>query len=1033
MSSPERPCLDIIPQTVYSERQRPRRDDWLMIGRTLAHYRIVEEISRGGMGVVYRATDTRLNRDVALKVLPDELVHDAERRERLLHEARAASALEHPNIAVIHAVDDVDGVTFIAMELIRGEKLSATLERGPLSQARALDLAIEIAEGLARAHETGVVHRDLKPANVMITDDGHAKIIDFGLAKLTEPAASDVSTATLRARTEEGVILGTAAYMSPEQARGVRVDHRSDVFSFGVLLYEMLAGRPAFHGESRLDTLNAILTQPVPPLPAASGSAEIARDVQRVIAKSTAKEPGDRYQGMKDLVVDLRAARRRLESTSGSGLTAPAAPAAVRDWRAPGRAALLAASAVGAIVLVAGWWWWGRDRPDTVTPSGKPAVAVLYFDNNTGDASLDWMRTGLADMLVTDLSQSTDFEVLGTDRVQQILQELRRDDDPVMTADVVRAIAERAAVDTVLLGSYVRSGDVIRINARLQNASTGRVVTSERVEGPGASSLFSLVDELTRRFKTRLASLARPAALLAPPGGLATEAGLDRGVTEITTPSIEAYRWYAEGIHAHERGLPARAAPLLEKAIEIDPDFAMAHAKLAVVHNNLGAFVQRDEFATRAVALVDRLTARERYYIEGFFYSLRTDTYPRAIEAYSQGLSLHPEHQASRHNLALLFQFLERYPEAIEHYEELIRRGISNPTSHENLSELYSMSGNAPRAREVAESYLRRFPDSPAGLRNLGTVLIAQGQLDQALPMLQKAEALNPQDFAARLGQRAIAVFQGRWADAESLAQEMEEGPLFERFLGRVVRATIASARGRGREALAHLERAASVPGIAPFNRAVARTRQGLLLLRQGDAAAARAQLQLALPDSRDREQEYATLQFLAIAEGELGRAVEAAATLAELETLAGALPSSREVRRLHWVRGALARARGDAAAAAEELSRAASLLTAHGPALGPPSPHATLWYAAADALIAAGREAEAAALLERLQHGHERFYDMDAYGRSFYLLGHIHERRGEAARAREQYARFLDLWRDGDLERGWVADAQKRLTTLGR
>ena len=1007
-----------------------------MIGRTLAHYRIVEEISRGGMGVVYRATDTRLGRDVALKVLPPELVHDAERRQRLLHEARAASALEHPHIAVIHAVDDVDGVTFIAMELIRGEKLSDVLARGPLSPARALDLAIEVGEGLARAHETGVVHRDLKPANVMVTSEGHAKIIDFGLAKLTEPVASNASTATVRVHTEDGAILGTAAYMSPEQARGVRVDHRSDVFSFGVLLYEMLTGRAAYSGESRLDTLNAILTQPVPPVPAGSGPAEIAQEVQRIIAKCTAKEPGDRYQGMKDLVVDLRAARRRLESSSGSTMTAATSMPAVHDRRAPRRLTLLITAAVAAVAVIGGWLWWsGRNRMPAVAPSGKPAVAVLYFENNTGDASLDWMRTGLADMLVTDLSQSTDFEVLGTDRVHQILQELRRSDDAVISADVVKAVADRAAVDTVLLGSYVKSGDVIRINARLQNAATGRVVTSERVEGPGASSLFSLVDELTRRFKTRLAGLAaRPTTpILTPPGGPAMEAGLDRGVTEITTSSIDAYRHYAEGHHAHERGLSAQAAPLFEKAIEIDPNFAMAYTKLAVVHHNLGAFVKRDEYAQRALELIDRLTARERYYIEGFYYSLRVETQPRAIEAYSQGLALHPEHQASRHNLALLFQFHERFPEAIEHNEELLRRGTSNPTTSENLSEILVMSGDLSRAREVAEGYVRRFPESAAGLRNLATVLLAQGHFDQARDTFQRAEALNPRDFSTRLGQTAVAMLQERWADAAAVSARMEQGPVFEQFLGRLTSASQRSARGRSRDALSALDRAAALPNIAPFNRAGIRNRQGWLLLRQGDAAAALAHLQRAAVDARGRDQEYETLQYLAIAQAALGRSAEAATTLAELESRVTAMPGRREVRRIHWARAEIARARGDSATAAEELSRAASLLPPHGQVLGPPPSHATLWYAAATAHVAAGQDAAAAPLLARIQTDHERFFDMDAYARSFYLLGQIHERRGDAARAREQYARFLDLCRDGDLERGWVADAQKKLARLPR
>ncbi len=440
-----------------------------MVGRTLSHYEIVDEISRGGMGIVYRAVDVKLGREVALKVLPDDLVHDLVRRDRLLQEARAASVLEHPNIAVIHEVGEADGVTFIAMELIRGEKLSETLSRGALPQSRAFSLATEIAEGLARAHEKSIIHRDLKPSNVMVTDDGHAKIIDFGLAKVVELTGSDAATISIDGpRTDAGVVLGTAAYMSPEQARGERVDHRTDVFALGVTLYEMLTGRPAFQGRSAIETMQAVLTQAVPPLSAGVGSsAESTAELQRIIGKCTAKEPDDRFQGMKDLIVDLRTARRRLESSSTGAVSAAGA-------RSGPRVRTLVVAAIAAMTVIgaaASFWWRGRTSPPAVSPSGKPTIAVLYFENNTGDQSLDWMRTGLTDMIVTDLSQSTDIEVMGTDQLVQILQELKRADDRVVSADVVKEIASRAGVDNVLVGSYIRAGGTIRISARLQEAA----------------------------------------------------------------------------------------------------------------------------------------------------------------------------------------------------------------------------------------------------------------------------------------------------------------------------------------------------------------------------------------------------------------------------------------------------------------------------------------------------------------------------------------------------------------------------------
>jgi tetratricopeptide (TPR) repeat protein/TolB-like protein len=986
------------------------------------------------MGVVYRARDLSLGREVALKVLPDELVHDRLRGERMLQEARAAALIEHPHIAVIHEVGTADGVTFIAMELIRGEKLSDLLVRGPLPAKRALDLGVEIAEGLGRAHEKGLIHRDLKPANVMVTDDGHAKVIDFGLAKLIEESRPDASTiGSPGPHSTPGLVIGTAAYMSPEQARGERVDHRTDIFSLGVVLYEMLTARAPFQGKSTLDTLHAILTDPVPPLPTPAGfSGETTSELQRVIAKCTVKEADERYQGMKDIVVDLRAARRRLESASGSGVSTSMPPASARVPAVPrpGRLPMVAAAAAAIVALAAGvWWWMGRRSPEVSSPSGRPAVAVLYFDNNTGDASLDWIRTGLTDMMVTDLSQSPNIEVLGTDRLYQILQELRRADDKVLSADVVQQVAARANVASVLVGSYVKAGDTIRISARLQDAKTGRIVTAERVEGSGESSLFSLVDELTRRFKSTFASLGGRSGqpLLAKPGQ-AEETGLDRGVKDVTSSSIQAYRYYAEGIAFHERGLSDQAAPLLEKAVEIDPTFAMAQAKLAVVYNNLGSFDKRDQYAKQALSRVDRLTTRERYYIEGFYYGLRPETLQRSIDAYKQGLALHPEHHASRHNLGLQLLFLERLTESIEQYEELRRRGTSNPTTYENLATAYIENGQAAKARAVAEEFVARNPEIGSGYRILGAAFVAEGQLDAALGMFEKSEALEPLDFVPKLGRRGVLVMQRRWSDLDTLNQEMLKSPSpFQKFLALSSMAWLSSARGRGQDALEAFDKAARVPGLSALNRAAARNRQAALLLRTGKPAAAVAQAQLALPDATGRDQEFETLQILAIGDAAAGRKAESEKWLAALDARAKVLPSEREKRRGHWARAQIALDRGDLTTAVTEFKVAVSMLPPFGPVIGPPSSVTALLYAAASANIKAGKDADALPLLERLQKSHDFVFDTDAQARSFYLLGQIYERRGDAARARDQYSRFLDFWRDGDMERAWVAEAQRK------
>ena len=521
-----------------------------MVGRPLSHYKILDEISRGGMGVVYRAVDTKLNREVAFKVLPADLISDPERKRRFLQEAQAAASLEHPHIATIYEVDEAEGVTFMVMELIGGDKLKDVIEHENLSLARVLDLSVEVAEGLARAHDKGIVHRDLKPANVMLTEDGHAKIIDFGLAKLVEPLGRDDEEAqtALRKETDPGIIMGTVAYMSPEQARGAKVDHRSDIFAFGIVLYEMLAGKPPFQGASGTDTLSSILRDPAPSLPTqgAEMSAELAADLQRIIEKCLAKEPNERYQGMKDVAVDLRTARRRLESgaVSGSvsGVSGPvAAQPPSKRWLWVG-----AAAGVGLLVAVLALFLRPSSRAPATVSSEKPSVAVLYFENNTGDPSLDWLRTALTNMLVTDLAQSPDVEVLGTDSLYQILEEMNRLDDRVTSLEVVQEVAERAGVSTVLLGNFVKAGETIRINVRLQEAATGRVITSEKVEGVGEDSIFPMVDDLTRRIKSKF-NIPRTA-----------DAVSDQNVADVTTSSVEAKK--SESCTSLVEKLPWRVA-----------------------------------------------------------------------------------------------------------------------------------------------------------------------------------------------------------------------------------------------------------------------------------------------------------------------------------------------------------------------------------------------------------------------------------------------------------------------------------------
>jgi len=1010
-----------------------------LTGRTLAHYQILDEISRGGMGVVYRAIDVRLNREVALKVLPPELLANADRRQRFVQEARAASALEHPHIAVIHEIDEADGVSFIAMELVRGEKLSDVLARGHLPPGRALEIATEVAEGLARAHDKGIVHRDLKPANVMLTEDGHAKIIDFGLAKLIDTLSGDSGGETLaKANTDPGLVLGTVSYMSPEQARGGKVDHRSDVFSFGVLLHEMLTGRPPFRGHTGLDTMHAILHEPVPQLPSLGPtvSAEATSDVQRILDKCLAKDADSRYQGMRDIVVDLRTARRRLES---GGVSAVASGVRARSAGALWSPAWIGAGVVIAAVAVAGVVVMRSSRSSApIAGNSKASVAVLYFENNTGNPSLDWLRTGLTDMLVTDLSQSPDVEVLGTDRLVQILTDMHRQDDRVVSFDTVRELAKRAGVKTVILGSYVKAGDTIRINLKLQEAANGRIVTAERVEAAGESNLFPTMDELTRRIKAKFVpgTGSDPSkGLFSSPMVISTSSGLsmDRDLKDVTTSSIDAYRYYAEGINLHERFREREAIPMLEKAIAIDPDFALALTKLAVVHSNLGHTNLREEYAKRALEHADRLTVRERYYVEGYYYSGHTDMIGTAIDAYKKALELYPDHASSRNNLALIYTQLERTDEAIREYEELRRRGMTFAGTYNTLAVVYTSAGHFDKAQDVLREYLQRNPENASAHYFLGIIFAIMNKRDEANAAFSKAQTLDPANSSYDVGRRGVAVMGEKWAEAEEADRKLtSSGDPSLRWVGHLNLAADALYHGRTGQALKEFEVAVAGQGARGSNQtALARNALANALLATGHPAPALDQAQKAIEEARNAGAEWNSFYLAALAQSRLGRPADAAKTVDELTRRANALPSDREKRRVRALAGVMALDRGDTRRAIAELTQAEATLPPRGVGGGVAAfpQHVPIWFALGSAYLAAGNLTEAASRFEKIVGATvARIQYPVEFVRSLYFLGQIADRQGDRAKAAAAYRHFLEYWADGEIDRDKVADAQKKL-----
>ena len=917
------------------------------------------------MGVVYKAEDIKLKRQVALKFLPRDLTRDEDAKKRFINEAQAASALDHQNIGTIYEIDEAeDGQMFIAMAYYAGETLKEKIRRGPLKLDETIDISIQVIKGLSIAHESGIIHRDIKPANIIITERGEVKLVDFGLAKLIGQSRM----------TKTGMTIGTVTYMSPEQACGEKVDNRTDIWSFGVVLYEMLTGALPFKGEYEQAVIYSIMNEE--PEPITAHIPNIPLQLEEILSKTLEKVPSNRFQDTNEILVSFNEVRKEFE-TQKTSQREIAGRALSHRWRTfvHGLKArkifrtVLVSIGVALLLFMLADTIVRKYFHETKKNDEKISIAVMYFDNNTGDPELDWLSEGILDMLITDLSQSKYLQVISRESLFGIMRNIGKQKSATLDRSFAVEIAQRAKAQIIVTGSIIKLGEMFRVFPQIYDLRSDRLIPSEKVEGIGLD--IDLLDQLSERIKVALEIEA---------SGIPE---IKKGIVRTKTLSVEAYKFYILGRGNSEKGYYAEAISNLTKAIQIDSNFAYAYSLLAHAYDGLGEYSLAEEAMGKAIQFSEKLPRVERLRILVRNAQLKGDVEAK-FKYIHQLLALQPGEAYWHFLVGFHYAFhMRSYEKSIFEYQKAIEIDAEGrPIFYYHLGYAYLQYGMREKAISAFQKYVSLLPDDSDPHDALGEAYLLIGDYEKALQELKTARELKPDSSPTlkKLGDLYLA--KGMRSEALKYYKKC-----------------LVQAVGKSQDGAGHYYLGRFYLENGQLNKAVEEMEKALASgLRFWPVWELEAYWILGLVDIKKRALDSAEL------------------ILEKMEDILSASRTFHLKELFHHLNGKVYLERGRFALAVDEFQQALNL---------GPKDQAYFRDALAGAYDKSGN-------LDKAREAYHKVFEFNPnYAHSHYMLAQVYEQKNMRRKAIQEYEKFLVIWKDADEGIPLFKDAKDKLANL--